>query len=1020
MNLIENGSFEIVSSSGSCATNTINPLNQNPTCYNGWYAAVGSANISNQLFTDGTKSVLLDADAQLGPCNQDIIYQNLTLIPGNEYTLSFDERFVGFSFSPYLIKQRVSVFFGSGLTQNAPTVLGPEPCIAYPSTWQKLWELDFASNAWVWVNRVITFTVPANSTNNQLIIAVRPLGANPKDFSGHVFDDFNLICTSGCMPVISATTNNLNVQLSETSNCEGVIKYVWSFGDGTVISDGANTEHIYATAGTYTICVNAIYEDGCETRTCTQVTVHPPDPCICGKNSEVLDPGQHPWTGVDRIIENDIIVTPGAHLLIDNSTLRFRENCKLVVMRGASAEVTNNSLLTVACDSRKWNGIHVWGNNAIDHMYVDIANPTNTVDNWPGVLKVNGGSTLQFMQRGMQAQRPWFDNHNEAIYAFYSNDYFPIIPNYWGGVVEANDAHFLDNRLSAEFHEYPGTTNLYYRNRSSFTDCEFFNDGTFLDDNTYEGVNIWATNGIYFDNCNFNSVGSRGISALDAEILVKRSDVLSNTQGIALGSSGARYRLIEIGTSDLADQNNFRFNGQGIWADGVNFLSAQNNDFILHGQAGVDIAGPSSYEIRNGYLNQGPLGIRLTNTYDENLQQIDCNNFVKTLTSIRARANCAPMTFRQNSFSSNLSDLTLEGFTVSQGNVVPGSIKLNQGTKAKGVFNFFSTNELLNDIVTQGTTTIFKYFPPILPPNAPAILVERTIPDCDMIGFGGSAPCSTNYDFQNQVRQIATVEDCSGNIGPTPPCYTRSCVQGLFQSWSDMVHDGADPALVETALIDLSTAKRAYILQVLADDQFEEAEGLLIDLGAMADKKLLCGLYISARKYSEARAVLNTMIAETDEDQAYMATQHIWLDFLKSPAIYQLSDQDNQYLVSLGETFRSSASYARTVYYLIKGIWITPIEPEPETMERSIKNKSASDAPLAYPMPAHQSLAVELDQTYIGRRYSIQNLLGQQVASGTISDVLPLELNTTIYPAGQYVLHINGDRPIHLSFVVAH
>jgi len=53
----------------------------------------------------------------------------------------------------------------------------------------------------------------------------------------------------------------------------GIVSWVWGFGDGTGSDSGAQVNHTYSSAGTYTVCLTITTESGCSDEYCHTITV---------------------------------------------------------------------------------------------------------------------------------------------------------------------------------------------------------------------------------------------------------------------------------------------------------------------------------------------------------------------------------------------------------------------------------------------------------------------------------------------------------------------------------------------------------------------------------------------------------------------------------------------------------------------------------------------------------------------------------------------------------------------------
>ena len=111
-------------------------------------------------------------------------------------------------------------------------------------------------------------TVTANnsvsSANAQTTIVVNP----PPD------DPITGLSVSSNSPVETGQTASFTTTVTGGSN----ISYVWDFGDGTIINGAAIADHVYASAGSYTVVVTASNNVSTAAANTTMVVTDPPPP----------------------------------------------------------------------------------------------------------------------------------------------------------------------------------------------------------------------------------------------------------------------------------------------------------------------------------------------------------------------------------------------------------------------------------------------------------------------------------------------------------------------------------------------------------------------------------------------------------------------------------------------------------------------------------------------------------------------------------------------------------------------
>ncbi|MFU8845083.1 MAG: metallophosphoesterase family protein, partial [Bacteroidales bacterium] len=142
---------------------------------------------------------------------------------------------------------------------------------------------------------------------------------------------------------------------------------------------------------------------------------------------------------------DEIRVCSGSTLTI-TSEVGFVENGKVIVEQGGKLEL-DGGLLTSVKEDEFWYGIEVWG---------DPSSNQNPVDQ--GWVKIQNGGTIINSRQGVVASLLEEDPTD--------GDLTPN-PAYAGGIIQASDAHFINNQTAIQFYDYPHTSVSYFNN------CEF-------------------------------------------------------------------------------------------------------------------------------------------------------------------------------------------------------------------------------------------------------------------------------------------------------------------------------------------------------------------------------------------------------------------------------------------------------------------------------------------------------------------------------------------------------------------
>ena len=112
---------------------------------------------------------------------------------------------------------------------------------------------------------------------------------------------------------IAATANPLSAifkALPTHNNNKKPVRICWTFGDGrdtciqysTTNTDPYVVNHLYATAGLYQVCVNILYQGGCEARKCASVLIGRTDSCRANFETLPVNTGANPLTTVFKAL----------------------------------------------------------------------------------------------------------------------------------------------------------------------------------------------------------------------------------------------------------------------------------------------------------------------------------------------------------------------------------------------------------------------------------------------------------------------------------------------------------------------------------------------------------------------------------------------------------------------------------------------------------------------------------------------------------------------------------------------
>ena len=206
-------------------------------------------------------------------------------------------------------------------------------------------------------------------------------------------------------------------------------------------------------------------------------------------------PGMQPtsWTATSNPYGNaspltclcDIVVKPGASLYPGNLTIKFADDAKLVVERGANVIATNSTFTSITCPEERWPGIRVEG----------------TTGNGNQVAPYQGRLTLQNSMVENAVVGAWttrqLGNGN-------------TVGGYTGGRIHGSSSTFKNCITGVRIEPYQRTGSIgnVLDNLCSFVNCNFITDAAWPDlgaNNPLHHARLQSVKGIKFNQCKFRN-----------------------------------------------------------------------------------------------------------------------------------------------------------------------------------------------------------------------------------------------------------------------------------------------------------------------------------------------------------------------------------------------------------------------------------------------------------------------------------------------------------------------------------
>ena len=382
----------------------------------------------------------------------------------------------------------------------------------------------------------------------------------------------------------------------------------------------------------------------------------------------------------DATISGSFTVNAGHTVNIQNKNIYCTEDAKIVVMPGGKLIIENSTLKSAEpCNDKMWQGIEVWGNTyqsqtAVNQGTVELRNAT-IADAVCAIRVCRIKESLPYIS--------YVDG---------------------GGIVKADNTHFINNKEAVYFYRYYATfyANSGNYNVSYFKNCQFTIDKPF----NQPMVSLCGVRGILFENCQFtnknvdkpclnsNWINCFNVSRISPDslpdgIYVCNSSIrmgasrfgISNGNGCQFSGFNRAVCFLNASTSYIY-ASTFENNYTGIEAEGVQDLKIENCRFSLPNTnlwyslatdaKGIYLKNSSLYNIVNNEIKTqmffDGLGIVSENTGAMN-NFVKNNTFENLCTSVHAIGYNSNMTLKNeeatglvyqcNRFQNNGTDISV-------------------------------------------------------------------------------------------------------------------------------------------------------------------------------------------------------------------------------------------------------------------------------------------------------------------------------------------------------------------------
>lgn len=295
-------------------------------------------------------------------------------------------------------------------------------------------------------------------------------------------------------------------------------------------------------------------------------------------------------------LNGDLVIECGNTLTI-KGRLNMPPNSKIIVERGAKL-VIDGGHITNGC-GKSWQGIEIHG-DSYQHQY-----EYGIGDRYQGMLVLKNGATIEHAYNAVTLWKP--------------GDWSSM-----GGIIQATDANFYNNRRSVEFMSYqnfhPYLGEEYpMGNISYFKNCHFeVNNNYIIESNFYAHISMWDVYGVsirsgsFINNMSLGGNSGYGIHTVDAGYSVRSGCSVSvepcpeqNIERTVFEGLYAGIGALNSGNTHTIYVNQAEFNANGY---GVKLNTIDNATIIK-----------SKFNVGTNDIDEGKcektfgMGIELTN-----------------------------------------------------------------------------------------------------------------------------------------------------------------------------------------------------------------------------------------------------------------------------------------------------------------------------------------------------------------------------------------------------------------------
>ncbi|MCB0645281.1 MAG: T9SS type A sorting domain-containing protein [Saprospiraceae bacterium] len=625
---------------------------------------------------------------------------------------------------------------------------------------------------------------------------------------------------------------------------------------------------------------------------------------------------------------SQLVIKTGTTLTINsNGIINMAKDRRIVVERGAKLVINGGKIRALG---PQWKGIIVEGSSLGQNTH--LSNPL--IPNQSGVVYVYNGGVIEGAKDAIA-----MDAYHIA---------WPNTPNYYGGYAYLNNAVINNCNRGLAFMQYARNGN---KDLSKITNSSFYN--------TPYGITIWADDGVIIENTLFNC-NQDGVYSLDAQVFVRDNCRFNNcANGIFLNGTINYSYGSEIGIGGMP--NVFTTCNKSIRIQSQNTAASLlvSNNIVNGGYQGIYLDGASNYYISDNTISVSEQAIRCIATGNTSTNIISDNLITGGFNGIHYSGNNSGVRYLRNCFQSIITSAIYGSSGASA-----YSIQGNGSCSADNCFNNGSTPAYVN----YGSLVTYVHNPNYVCtyPNNSVNINYNSSSSCSYID-----PCSSQYLFiqkeniytenvlLQKLEEFRIIEKKDGQA-QEEKIKMKNERYTLYQEYIKLKTKDAEPEL--DRIVELLDNEEDFQLQILS-----------------------YGLRIQQGNLNGASNYLNLLKPVNKEQIDYIFAQKLYLEFLKGPNKYKLTENDYTRLLDNAKIQQPLYGHTRAILFVLTG---TLIEFETENqlpvLERNKDIQNAIQFDI-FPNPLSNIFNIEIQNTRIAS-FNIYSIHGELVYKQVIEN----------------------------------